>query len=336
MTPGPDLVGLSAAERARPPHNLVELSAAELARAARVLAVRSRREARDVFIGAYRSAFRGGGIEFEELRPYVPGDELRSIDWNATARAGQPFVKRFREERDQALLLLLDVSASMRFGSAGRSLAGTAAHAAALLTASAAGAGDRVGIVAFDATVREEVPPGRGEAHALRVVRAALAAAGASGGTTGLRAALEHARMRERGRRRAIVFLLSDLRDETLLVAEDAPRAASSPWSALAALAARHELVSVVLHDPREAELPAVGSVRVADPERPGRTLLLRTGSAAARARYRAAAAARREALERRLRAAGADVLWLRGGCDPLPPLLHFFAARSARPRRRT
>ena len=319
----------------RAERELVELPAAELARAARVLAVRSRREARDAFIGAYRSAFRGGGLEFEELRPYVPGDDLRSIDWNATARAGEPFVKRFREERDQALLLLLDVSASMRFGSGGRSLAGAAAHAAALLAASAAGAGDRVGLVAFDVAVREEVPPGRGEAHALRIVRAALAAARASGGATGLRAALEHARRRERGRRRAIVFLLSDLRDEALLAPEPERRGAASPYPALSALAARHDLVSVVLHDPRDEEIPAVGSVRLADPERGGRTLLLRTGSAAARARYRAAAGARREALERRLRAAGSDVLWLRADRHPLPALQRFFAARSARPPRR-
>ena len=110
----------------------IELSGEELLRAARFLAVRSRREATGLFAGNYRSAFRGGGLEFEESRPYVAGDDVRSIDWNATARNDELFVKRFQEERDQTLLFALDVSASMQFGSAGRSKAATAAHALAM------------------------------------------------------------------------------------------------------------------------------------------------------------------------------------------------------------
>ena len=112
-------------------------SGAELERAARLLEVRSRREASSAFSGGYRSAFRGGGIEFEESRPYLPGDDVRALDWNATARSGVPYVKRFREERDQTVLLAVDVSASMSFGSAGRAKAALAAHAAALIAAAA-------------------------------------------------------------------------------------------------------------------------------------------------------------------------------------------------------
>ncbi len=172
---------------------------AEIARAARILAVRSRREAAGVLVGAWRSAFRGGGVEFEESRPYVPGDDVRAIDWNATARTGTPWVKRFREERSCTLLLALDASASMAFGTTGRSKAQTAAHAAALLAASAAQAGDPVGFIAFGDDLRREVPPGRGDAHTWRVIRAAAASADAPQGPTDLGVVADWIRARTRG-----------------------------------------------------------------------------------------------------------------------------------------
>jgi uncharacterized protein (DUF58 family) len=293
----------------------------ELARAARLLTLRSRREATSILGGAYSSAFRGGGMEFEELRPYVPGDDVRALDWNATARSGSPFVRRFREERDQTLLLLLDVSASMRFGAGGHSKAAHAAHVAALLAATAARAGDRVGLVVFDEVVREELPPDRGAAHAWRIVRRALAAAGRAGGATGLDVALE--RLQRHTRRPAIVCLLSDFRDATLADARTGSR--------LATAASRHDLVSVVLHDPREDELPAAGLVRFADPEQRRRTLVLDAGDPRIRARYRAAAGARRRALVRRLRGAGSDVLWIRTEEEPLRALVRFFRQRIGR-----
>ena len=296
-------------------------SPAELARAARLLTLRSRREATSVLGGAYTSAFRGGGIEFEELRPYVPGDDVRALDWNATARTGAPFVRRFREERDQTLLLLLDVSASMRFGSAGRSKAALAAHLAALLAAAAGRAGDRVGLVAFDDAVRDELPPNRGPAHAWRVVRRAVAAAGRAGGATELSAALE--RLPRHTRLPAIVCVISDFRDPQLF--------GSSAGASLAAAAARHDLVSVVLHDPREDELPDVGPVRFSDPEDPRHSVILDSGDARVRARYRAAAAARRHSLARRLHGAGSDVLWMRTPEEPLRALARFFRQRIGR-----
>jgi uncharacterized protein (DUF58 family) len=289
---------------------------AELARAARVLTLRSRREATSVLGGAYTSAFRGGGTEFEELRPYLPGDDVRALDWNATARTGAPFVRRFREERDQTLLLLLDVSASMRFGTTGRSKASLGAHLAALLAAAAGRAGDRVGFLAFDDGVRDELLPDRGPAHAWRVVRRAVAAAGRASGATGLAAAL--ARLGRHARRPAIVFLLSDFRDAGFA-------------AALPAAASRHDLVSAVLHDPREEELPPIGPVRFADPEDARRTFILDAADPRARARYRAACAARRRALVRSLHAAGSDVLWIRTGEDPLRALIRFFRQRIGR-----
>ncbi len=300
----------------------------ELERAVRLLAVRSRREVSSAFAGGYRSAFRGGGVEFEESRPYVPGDDVRSLDWNAMARTGEPWVKRFREERDQTVVLVLDVSASMRFGTSGRAKAAVAAHAAALVAAAAARAGDRVGLLCFDREVRVEIPPARGEGHLWRVLRALVTAAGAPEGGTSLAVGLGRARTLTR--RRAVVMLLSDFRDDGFFAA----RGGRAPDRAvLVALAKHHDVVAAALHDPREDELPDVGTVRFGDPEGEGPALVLRSGSRRARARYRVACEVRRRALERRLRGDGADVLWLPTHRDPLGALARFFRRHPGAPR---
>jgi uncharacterized protein (DUF58 family) len=301
-------------------------AAEDLARAARLLAVRTRRAAASLFAGGYASAFRGGGIEFEESRPYVPGDEVRNLDWNATARTGQPFVKRFREERDQTLILLLDVSASMGFGSAGRSKAAVAAHTAALLAAAAGHAGDRVALVAFADGVKREIPPARGDAHIWSIVRALVECAGAPRGGTDLLAGL--ARVPALARHRAIVVLLSDFRDQALFARGNAPQ---RPHARLVATARRHDLIAGVMNDPREETLPPVGPFRVTDPEAPDRRLVIDSGSRRVRLLYRAACQVRRRALEMRLRGDGADVLWLRTDRDPLRALVRFFPAHSGR-----
>jgi len=301
--------------------------AVRLARSARALRLRSRREAAGMLAGAWRAAFRGGGIEFEESRPYAPGDDLRTLDWNATARLGEPFVKRFREERDQTLLLLLDVSASMAFGSATPTKASAGARAAALVALAAGQARDRVGLVAFDARVRAELAPRRGRRHAERVVETAFTLAAAPGGGTAIAEALARTGPRALGRRRGIVFLVSDFRDPDLL------EPGSPAAGALAAAARRHDLVALAVADPLEAMLPDVGRVRLRDPEQPGRTLVVRTGDPVVRAHYAAAAQARRRALARRLRSAGADVCWLAADRDPLRALQIFLVQRGI-PRR--
>lgn len=311
------------------PTPLPDVSLREIARAARVLRVRSRREATNLLAGGYTSAFRGGGIEFEESRPYAPGDDVRFLDWNATARTGEPWVKRFREERSQTVLIAMDASASMRFGSAGRSKAARAAHAVALLAAAAGRAGDRIGLLAFADAPVAEVRPGRGEAHTWRVIRAAVAAAAASGGGTRLAPVLEWARVR--ARRHAVFVLISDLRDESVTGTEPA---AQRLRARLAALARRHDVVAVVPEDPRERALPPAGVVRLADPERPRRRLVLATGRAA-RERYAAAALERHRALDRLLRSHGVEPLWMSTRSEPLHALTHFFRERAALTPRR-
>ena len=302
-----------------------EVSSADLSRATRLLLVRSRREATGLFAGNYTSAFRGGGLEFEESRPYVPGDDIRSIDWNATARSAEPFVKQFREERNQILLFLLDVSASMGFGSAGTTKAATGAHALALMAAAAGRAGDRVGLIVFDRAVRRQVPIGRGGAHSLRVIRAALESDVGTRGTTRLGAGLRA--VFAATRRRAVVIVISDFRDPELFPASGD----SAVRTELGELARRHDVVAAVVVDPREETLPDAGPIRIADPERPGRALVLNSGSRRVRDEYRSACSAWRSRTEGDLRRCGADTLWIRTDRDPLFALGSFFRDRAAR-----
>jgi uncharacterized protein (DUF58 family) len=305
------------------------LAQAELFRAARVLVLRSRREATGLFAGNYRSAFRGGGLEYEESRPYAPGDDVRSLDASATARTGVPFVKIFREERDRSLLLALDVSGSMGFGTAGAAKAATAAHALALLASAAGRAGDRIGLVVFEGRVLAEVALGRGRAQSARVIRIATQAAARSRGPTDLAAALRA--LRRHAARRAVIVLISDFRDPAWSGGDSGGRAAEALRREIAALARENDVVAAVVTDPREQALVAAGAVRVRDAERAGRTLVLPTGSARARRAFAAEAARRREQLARDLRSAGAECLWLRCDRSPLFPLARFFQERAGR-----
>ena len=304
---------------------------ASFRRRARILAIRTRREASGIFAGSYASAFRGGGMEFEESRPYVAGDDVRSLDWNAMARTGEPFVKRFREERDLMLLLALDVSASMRFRSARRSKAAAAAHAAALLAAAAGQAGDQIGFVAFDEAIRSQIPPARGPLHTWRIIQAAATTAETPQSGTRLAAVFEELQIR--ARHRSVAVVLSDFRDPALLVSHG--RTASTS-ARLVALGRKHDLVSIVLYDPREEILPRAGLLRLVDPEQPGRTLLLNSNSQRTRSRYQRACRARRRTLDRVLYGAGSDVLWLRTDREPLQALMHFFRRRASRSHARS
>jgi uncharacterized protein (DUF58 family) len=302
--------------------------ASDLARAARTLQLRSRREVAGALAGGYRSAFRGGGIEFEESRPYVPGDDVRAIDWNALARTGQTYVKHHREERDQSLFLLVDGSASMAFGSRGPSKLAVAVRSAALLAAAAAQAGDRVALWTFDHAVRDEIRPGRGQAHGLGLLRALVETGANAGGRTALAPVLRH--VGERVRRRAIVFVLSDLRDEALLTERGDD---GGLRAALGSVARRHDLVFGWIVDPAEQELARLPALWIADPEAGGAPRLLRGRSRAARERYAVAAKLRARRLERRLRGDGADWLAMPTDADPLRMLGRFFAERALRRR---
>ncbi len=243
----------------------------ELLAQVRRLTIRSRRAVEEVFSGAYRSAFRGQGLEFAEVREYVPGDDIRAIDWNVTARAGHPFIKRFDEERELTVIVALDLSGSLSFGSRGRSKRETAAEAGALVALAAARNRDRVGLLLFTDQIELYLPPSKSRARALRLVRDMVALEPEGTGTDLGQALAFLGRVL---RRRAIVFLISDwLTDEF-----ERP---------LAHLARRHELVVLEVSDPFEASVPPTGLVLTQDLET-GHTSWVNLAARRPRAEWRA------------------------------------------------
>ena len=280
----------------------------------RRIEIRTRRSVSDVFAGRYHSVFKGQGMEFQEVREYVPGDDIRSIDWNVTARTGAPFVKKFTEERELTVMLLVDVSASNRFGSTPQLKRDLAAEVAAVLAFSAIANHDRVGLILFSDRVEKHVPPAKGPTHVLRVVSEILAAKPTSP-RTDLAPALEY--LNHVVRRRSVAFLVSDF------LAPPCDRL-------LRVTARRHDLVSLVVGDKRESALPPVGIVDFEDAET-GRRILVDTSHAPTRHALLARQTARRDALLRTLRAARSDAIELHAGEPYDRELVRFFRRREKR-----
>ena len=290
----------------------------ELFKKIRHVEVRTRGLVDDVFGGEYHSAFKGRGIEFAEVRPYQIGDDVRAIDWNVSARAGEPYVKLFEEEREQTLVLVVDVSGSADFGSA-RAKRDLAAEVCAVLGFSALRNSDKVGLVLVTDRVERAVPAKRGKRHVLRLVRDLFAHVPAHRGTD-LGAALDHVLLVQR--RRAIVVLVSDF-----LVAQTQEAALAR---SLRVVAQKHDLVAVRLVDPREQELPAVGLLRVVDAET-GAPALVDTSSAAVREAFAERARRRAARAEAALAQARVDHVTLRTDEDYVEPLAAFFRHRGRR-----
>src|ERR1051326_1353106 len=251
---------------------------AEIIRQIRRLQLRARRAVQDLLGGEYHSVFKGTGLSFEEVREYQPGDDVRSIDWNVTARMGQPFIKRYVEERERTLVLLIDVSASQGFGTQRYTKRAVAAELAALLSFCAIHNNDRVGLITFTESVELFIPPGKGARHALRLIREILFGQ-APGRGTSLASALDF--LQKVQRKRGIVFIMSDFLDDGY-------------ERSLRLAARRHDVTLVRVADPREQELPAVGLIQVEDPES-GRQYLLDTSNREVRARYAERGRQRRE-----------------------------------------
>jgi uncharacterized protein (DUF58 family) len=287
----------------------------ELLRTIRQIEIRSRRLVNDLFLGEYHAVFRGRGIEFADVREYQPGDDVRSIDWNVTARMSAPYVKKYVEERELTVMLAVDVSASDAFGSGGQSKREVAAEVGALLALSAVRNNDKVGLVAFTDHIERYVPPKKGPRHVLRVIRELLYLRPAGRGTN-LAVAVEF--LRRVLRRRSVVFLLSDFQDRGYA-------------AGLRVLARRHDVTAIVLGDPRERELPAVGLVELEDAES-GARVLVDTSSPRLRARYAARAAALREERRRALAAMKIDQIELLTGASYVEPLIAYFRRRARVP----
>jgi uncharacterized protein (DUF58 family) len=335
--------------------------AGEILRRVREIQVRTGRQVADVLAGEYVSVFRGRGVEFDEVRPYVPGDDVRTLDWKVTARMGEPYVKRYIEERQLTLMLMADVSASQDYGSRERSKREVTAELCALLAFSAIRNDDKVGLTLFHGGIEQYIPPRKGQRHALRVVREVLAhgadthVAPPPAPRTLSFAGLRHAARRalaQRPPRRgmggrmrrprapreatsiadAMEFLLQVTTRKTIcFVVSDFLDDGFE--RALRTANRKHDVIAVLITDAAERDLPDVGLVSLMDAET-GETGLVDTGSREVRAAVRAAAQERVQGLERRLRASGIDFIHIDATGSVVEPLVQFFRMRERRLRR--
>jgi uncharacterized protein (DUF58 family) len=288
----------------------------------RQLEIRTRRMVNDSLAGSYHSVFKGRGMDFDEVREYSAGDEVRTIDWNVTARAGRPFVKKFTEERELTIFLLVDISASGNFGSGSMSKRDLAAELASVLAFSAIRNSDKVGLLLYSDQIERYLPPKKGRRHVLRVVRDILYHTPESVGTDTVKALDVANRLLHR---RAVVFLISDF--ET---SKNAAAMRVELRRAMRRTNRRHDLIAVQVEDPRERELPDVGIVALEDAES-GEVIEVDTASAAVRKRFKELSLARGLQLVSDFRAEGIDTLQLRTDAPYIPALQRFFKTRERR-----
>ena len=286
----------------------------ELLRKVRQIQIRTSRMVNDVFAGQYHTVFRGRGMEFEEVCPYQIGDDVRLIDWNVSARYGEPFIKKFREERELTVMLVVDASRSGLFGSGRQFKLDVAAELCAVLALSAIRSNDKVGLILFTDRVEKYVPAKKGTQHVLRIIRELLYHEPAGRGTEIAEALVFLNRVTVR---KSVCFLVSDFLAENY---ESAVRIARR----------RHDLIPVVITDPRELELPAAGFIEIEDSET-GEFVLIDTSSARLRRRF---AADRRAAVEERatmFRKMDTDTIDVRTDRPYVEPLVRFFRKRERR-----
>lgn len=266
------------------------------------------------FAGQYESVFKGRGMQFEEVREYVPGDDVRDIDWNVTARAGKPYIKRFREEREMTVMLVVDMSASGDFGSVEKSKNELAAEFCAVLAFAAIRNNDKVGLVIFTDQIELYVPPKKGSKHVLRLIRELLGFK-VKGKKTDITLALDH--VAKVTKKRATIFLVSDF------IANDFV-------NSMSILNRRHDLIGVEVRDASETKLPNAGLIEVDDPET-GQRKVIDSSSKAVRKWYEQLSQQRHENLIESLNSRGIDCISLRTDKSYINDLIKFFHMRHSR-----
>ena len=271
----------------------------------------------DRLSGDYHSVFKGRGIEFDEVRPYIPGDDVRAIDWNVTARTGHPHIKRFSEERELTIMFLVDVSGSQVFGSTTRTKSELTAEITSLLAMTAIRNQDKIGCILFSDRIVKSIPPRKGRTAVMRLVREVLAAGETRHGTD-IAGAIRF--LNNVQKRRAVVFVVSDFQD-------------TGYDRALRALARHHDVIACPVSDPRESTLPNVGLVQMQDPET-GELVIVDTASRAVRDAFAAEASAVDAELHRNLRRWGIDTLDVSTGRPYIDDVRALFQRRRSRARR--
>ena len=290
----------------------------EILRQVKLIELRTRGLVNSLFSGEYRSVFKGQGMEFAEVREYQAGDEVRTIDWNVTARMRRPFVKRYVEERELTVMLAVDLSGSERFGTVRRFKSELATELAAVLAMSAIRNNDRVGTILFTDRIEHVVPPRKGRRHALRLIRDILVYEPEGRGTN-VGAAMEY--LRRMLSHHSIIFFLSDFLDPEI----ERP---------LKILSQQHDVVAVTIEDPSERRLPDIGLARFMDPET-GAQVDIDTSDPDVRSQFERAVEAEEVARRQLLRRLAIDEVPVRTDAGYIPPLLRFFRARETRARRR-
>ncbi len=287
---------------------------AEILKKIRALEIKTKGLVQTMFAGDYHSVFKGRGMNFEDVREYQPGDEIRAIDWNVTARLGTAFVKKFTEERELTVVLVVDVSASGNFGSAAQSKRELAAEVACVLAFSAIRNNDKVGLMLFSDRVELFIPPKKGRSHTLRIIREILFFEPEGRGT---KPALALDYLNNVMTRRVVVFFISDFQ--------------TSDFSReLSVSGRRHDFIALHIQDEREANLPNVGIITLEDAET-GEQIEINTADRSTRARFNALAETHRAELNRTLRRNNIDAVSLRTGENYLPALRSFFKQRERR-----
>lgn len=282
----------------------------------RRLEIRTRSLATDSISGAYHSSFKGRGMDFEEVREYCVGDDVRSIDWNVSAKMGKPFIKVFREERELTLMLVIDLSASGIFGSVQQSKREYAAEIASVLAYSATLNNDKVGLILYTHEVEHYIPPKKGRSHILRLIRDLLFYQ-PQGRKTNHREALDY--LNRVQKRKSVVFLISDFLQTS-----------SDTFSKLSLTNQRHDLISIALCDPRENEIPNVGLITLEDAET-GELIEVNTADSSVRKRYQNQAKQRRYLFNKQMLQNGLDYVQV-GTDEPyLAPLRQLMARRASR-----
>jgi len=286
----------------------------EIVKKIRIIEITTKRVVNDILAGEYESVFKGRGMEFDEVREYMPGDDIRTIDWNVTARTGKPYVKRYVEERELTVIFLVDLSASGRFGSVEKLKNELAAEFCALLAFSAVKNNDKVGLILFTDKVEKYIPPKKGTTHVLRVIRELLNFRVTSSDTN-IAGALDY--LGKVLTKKAVVFLVSDFE------AEDYEKA-------MKMISKKHDLIAVTTVDPREVELPDVGLIELEDAET-GEVVLIDTSSPAVRARYSQLGQERVNKLKGLFASMGIDQIEIKTGTDYVHSLMQFFRVRERR-----
>jgi uncharacterized protein (DUF58 family) len=286
----------------------------ELAKKIKILQITTRKVVNDVLAGEYGSVFRGRGMEFDEVREYMPGDEIRTIDWNVTARTGIPYVKRFVEERELTVIFLVDLSASGTFGSVNKLKNEVAAELCSLLAFSAVKNNDKVGLIVFTDQIEMFIPPKKGTQHVLRVIRELLNFKPRQA-STDIVGALDY--LGKVTKKKAVVFLVSDFQAEGF-------------EKSMRVIARRHDLVAVTVVDPREVRLPNVGLVELEDAET-GEIILVDTSSGSVRKNYERLGREQSARFRELFASMGVDQIEVKTDKDYVPSLVKFFKAREGR-----